>query len=442
MNVFLSGGKVLCPTRDFEPFAADIEIENGKIKALHEPGFEPIDPVIRRNCHGCHILPGFVQAHVHLAQALFRGLGEGLRLLDWLTQRVLPLEAAHDEQTLYASARFGIAELLLNGCTTLLDMGSVRHMTSIYEAARDSGIRLIGGKILMDRGEAPPALIQDTDAALDEALTLIDAWHLAEDGRIRAALAPRFLLSCTDALMRETLKTAAKRDLVWHTHVAEQVAEIDVVRAMYGRRSLELIDDWGGADARLCLAHMVHVTDSEMAMANKWRIGILHCPSANTRLGSGVCPVPRWQAEGHPVGLGSDGSACNNRLDMITEMRAAAALQDLAHEPGALSGRTLLRMATLDGARALGIDDHCGSVTVGKRADLLVMDLETVQGLSAGHPADAIVHNADGRCVRDVLVDGNVLVSEGRLTDPLAHSILPQARKAMDTLILRAGLNP
>ncbi len=391
------------------------------------------------DCAGGLVLPGFVQAHVHMAQTLFRGLGEGLELLEWLSQRILPLEAAHDADTLYASARLGLAELILGGHTALLDFGSVVHMEAIFEAARDMGIRLTSGKIMMDQGKATPApLKEDSRRALAGAEKILGIYHGKENGRLRVALTPRFLLSCSPKLLEASLKLAAEADVLWHTHIAEQIPEIRAVMKDTGKRSLELLEDLGAGEARLALAHMVHLTAKEKRILSGWRAGVLHCPRANSKLGSGVAKIPEFIESGVTVGLGSDGSACNNRLDMFEEMRAAAALQDLNAAPGALSGGRLLQMATSGGARAIGIDDVAGTLDVGKRADLIVLDTNRVASVSGAEPCDAVAHHLDARAVKLVMVDGVILAADGKLRVADEAEIVREAARAIETLKQRA----
>ena len=391
------------------------------------------------DCEGLVLIPGFVQVHVHLAQTLFRGLAEGLELLDWLSRRVLPLEAAHDPDTLYASARAGIAELLLSGTTCLLDMGTVRHSEAIFQAASEMGIRLVGGKAMMDGApDAPAPLREDRHDSLKESVRLLERFHQKAGGRLRYAFAPRFLLSCSPELMRESLELAASYDVAWHTHVAEQRAEVRAVREAFGRSSLELLDDWGAADARLCLAHMIHLSPGERDMVSTWRAGVLHCPTSNTKLGSGICKVPAFLAAGVPVGLGADGSPCNNRLDMFLEMRAAAALQNLSVGPGALPSRTLVSMATEKGAEILGLGDEIGTIEAGKRADLAVLDFNRASFVSGADVPDAIVYGSDARTVRYVMVDGRLLVADGRLLLDDEDEIGREAAGAIDILKGRA----
>lgn len=439
----LHGGTLLSGERGFEPYQADIFVHRGRIKTIgpYDKSLEEDFRALRViDCSGRLVLPGFVQAHIHLAQTLFRGLAEGMTLLDWLSSRILPLEAAHDPDTLYASARLGIAELLLSGCTTLLDMGSVHHTESIFEAASQMGIRMVSGKIMMDHGDMmPESLKQDADHALNLSIDLLDKYHDSCGGRLRYAFAPRFLLSCSDALMRETLGLARERDVLWHTHVAEQLSEVEWLRKKTGRLSLELIDEWGGADTRLALAHMVHLADKEWDIMKGWKApGILHCPRANTRLGSGSCRVVDFLTRRMAIGLGSDGSACNNRLDMFEEMRSAAALQDLKLGPGALSSSDLLSMATIGGARALGLEEEIGTLEIGKRADLIVIDPDGVSMVSGAHPADALVHNGNPGVVGLVMVDGEIRAEGGKLVRVDGSELAKEAKDAIHILTSRA----
>jgi len=427
----------LSPETGFTPDKTNLLIKNHKIANISGELHNDSENTTNIDCTGKWIIPGFVQAHVHMAQVLFRGLGEGLTLLDWLQKKVLPLEAAHDTETLYASARLGVAELLLGGNTCMLDMGSVHHMASIFKAATSLGIGMTGGKILMDTGNGvPKVLIEDGKHSLAECEKLLDKYHMSQGGRIRYAMAPRFLLSCTDALMRTSMQMAIDNDVVWHTHVAEQIAEIDFVKQQTGRESIELIESWGGGRAKLALAHMIHLSDKERDILNNLEHpGILHCPRANTRLGSGVCHLPEFIQHDFAMGIGSDGSACNNKLDMFEEMRAAAALQDLRVGPGVLTSKDLLYMATLGGARAIGMDQEIGSIEKGKRADLLVLDPQMVPFVSLASPVDTIVHTGDARMIKSVLVNGEVVVSDGVLLTGDTAEITSEAQIAIEKLV-------
>ena len=209
----------------------------------------------------------------------------------------------------------------------------------MFEALAPTGLRATVGKCLMDvRGEAPARLHQDARAGLDEAIALHRQWHGAANGRLRAALAPRFAISCSRELLEATASLSRERGLLVHTHASEQREEIDVVRASTGMDNLAYLAAVGLASPRLCAAHCVHVSDAEQALLAEHAVKVLHCPSSNLKLGSGIAPVTEMRARGISVSLGADGAACNNTLDMFQEMRLAATLQAMRSGPGALTG--------------------------------------------------------------------------------------------------------
>src|SRR5579884_3697991 len=209
--------------------AFDLAVDRfGRISGVLAPG-APIDADRTLDVSGLVVVPGLVQAHLHLCQTLFRGLAEELPLLGWLRERIWPLEAAHDPDSLRASARLGIAELLLGGTTAILDMGTVHHTQTLFEVAAETGIRYTGGKALMDTGEGvPPGLIEPTPVALRENDALADAWHEREDGRLRYAYAPRFVLTATFDLLRSISARARSNHLLVHTHASEQREETEL----------------------------------------------------------------------------------------------------------------------------------------------------------------------------------------------------------------------
>ena len=327
---------------------------------------------------GCAVLPGFVQAHVHLCQTLFRGMADDLPLLTWLRERIWPLEAAHDPASLRASADLGIAELIKGGTTTLLDMGTVHHHDAVFEALRASGLRAFSGKTMMDAGDSVPVGLRETTAAsLGESDALCARWHGSEGGRLRYAYSPRFILSCTERLFRGCVERARARGALLHTHASEHPGERDAVRAALGQDDVDALRAWGFTGPDVVIAHGVQLTPAQRRALGRDQTRVAHCPSANLKLGSGVAKVERMQRAGIVVGIGADGAPCNNNLDALTEMRLASLLAKRFGDTGALPARRVLRMATIDGATALGIADEVGSLEVGKRADVTVIDLST-----------------------------------------------------------------
>ena len=417
-----------------------VSVRDGRIAAVGDVPDQPHDTVI--DARGGYLLPGFIQTHVHLCQTLFRGFADDMPLLEWLRLRVWPMEAAHSASTLRASVQLAAAELLRTGTTSVLTMETVHDTDVVFEALAELGLRATVGKCMMDSDtEVPRRLQEQTRASIDESLALKKRWHGAANGRLRAAFAPRFAVSCSRDLLEAVASLSASEDALVHTHASENRAEVEVVRRLSGGFSnLEYLADTGLATDRLCAAHCVWVTDSEQELLAERQVKVLHCPGSNLKLGSGIAPVAEMRARGISVSLGADGAACNNRLDIFDEMRLAATLQAVRKAPGALPARDVVWMATREGARALGLDAEIGSIETGKKADLVLLDRDRPHLCPSVDPWSAIVYSARGTDVRTVLVDGDVLVHDFALTRQDAAAVTATARSAAAELARRAGL--
>lgn len=360
------------------------------------------------------VIPGLVHGHLHACQTLFRNRADGLELLDWLRLRIWPLEAAHDAQSMRASADLTFLELIKSGATALLDMGTVRHYDEVFSAARAAGIRLVGGKAMMDAGHGvPDALKEGTEDALRESVRLLETWHGADEGRLRYALAPRFVLSCSESLLRQTAELARTRGVRIHTHASENATECHIVKERTGHDNVVYFGKLGLLGPYTTLAHCVHLSDDEIRALKGSYTCVTHCPSANLKLASGFARIPELLKEGIPVALGADGAPCNNNLDLWVEMRLAALIHKPKFGPTAMSAQAVFELATLGGARALGLEDEIGSLEPGKKADLAVVALEGAHATPAGDDVVArLVHSAQSQDVRTVLVDGRVLMRE------------------------------
>ena len=416
-SLLLRGGRVVTMDATRRVLDADVLVENGRIKA--------VGPTRRADgrskpaivdCRGLVVLPGLIQAHIHLCQTLFRGLADDLSLEAWLEKRIWPLEAAHTDTSIHASAMLGAAELLLGGTTAILDMETVRHTGAAFEALESIGIRATAGKCLMDAATNPPRLRETTDKALTESSDLCERWHGAAGGRLRYCFAPRFAPSCTGPLLRAASDLAERTGTTIHTHAAETPLELDTVRRETGHDEIAYLDSVGISGPRAALAHCVWVDKDDIAVLARQRTNIVHCPSSNLKLGSGIAPIPEMLAAGCRVGIGADGAPCNNRLDAFAELRLAALIQKPRLGPDALPAGQALELATLGGARALGLEAEIGSIEVGKCADLIALDLSGPHA----QPDDAdlisrIVYSARAGDVRHVIVDGRIVVQDGEL---------------------------
>jgi cytosine/adenosine deaminase-related metal-dependent hydrolase len=385
----------------------------------------------RVNAPGLTLVPGFVQTHVHLCQTLFRGLADDLDLLDWLVLKIFPFEAAHNSSSMYASAMLGIAELIASGTTTIMDMGSIHHEEQVVRAVEETGLRACVGKTLMDTNPAYPRLSEPSDAAIRSALEQARQWHGSAEGRIRYAVAPRFVLSCTEDLLRNAWEMTEDFDgMVFHTHAAENSREMQAVRKRFGMDNVEYFESIGVLHANTCLAHCVWLNDRELDLMHERRAHVLHCPSSNLKLGSGVARVPEMLRRGISVSLGADGAPCNNSLDMFREMRHAALVQKAAHGPSVMRAQDVLGLATINGAAALGLEKEIGSIEGGKQADLVMLDLSTV-GMpcsteTAEQIASAIVYSASPVNVDSVMVAGRWLFRKREFVF-LDRASLPEA---------------
>jgi 5-methylthioadenosine/S-adenosylhomocysteine deaminase len=412
-------------------FEGSVAIDRGRIVAV-EPSATAIfdiafDDVI--DGRGCALLPGFIQTHIHLCQTLFRGAADDLELIDWLKQRVWPMEAAHTPESLYASARLGVAELIKGGTTCALTMETVNHTDSVFRAVEESGFRATVGKCMMDQGDdAPEALIEETEDSIAESLDLLERWNGQADGRIRYCFAPRFALSCTRELLERVANLSRELGVMVHTHASENRDEIAMVERATGRRNIEYLRDVGLTAPHVVLAHCVHIDDDEIEILRSTGANVAHCPSSNLKLASGVARVSEMLDRGVSVSLGADGAPCNNRLDMFTEMRTAALLQKVLRGSRALPALTALRMATTGAARALGLADQIGSVEVGKRADLQLVNLSRLHTTPLPDPISTIVYAAEASDVETVIIDGRIVMRDGELLTLNEQDVIAEAR--------------
>ena len=421
----------------------DVRVRDDRIVAVG--GRSRVPAVKTLDLRGHVLIPGIVQAHVHLCQALFRGMADDLPLLPWLAQRIWPLEGAHDPRSLRASANLGLAEMLRAGTTTILDMGTVHHHDVVFDAIAKSGMRAFSGKAMMDVGEKVPTTLRETTArSLSESHRLRERWHGVENGRLRYAYAPRFILSCSERLMREVadaVRGGAAGDALAHSHAAEHADERAAVKAMLGQDDVAALESFGLSGPRTVLAHGVQLRPAEMRRIAKLGTRFVHCPSANLKLASGIADVKAMRDAGMVVGLGADGAPCNNRMDPWTELRQAALLAKVRRgNAAALPAREALELATLEGARALGLEDEIGSIEVGKKADLVALRLDDLHHEPGGDVYGRLVYSATPADVRHVVIDGRVVVEDAELRTLDREHVISDARRQGKKVLARAGI--
>ncbi len=422
-----------------EIIAGGVLVRDGRIAAVGDVPEVRCDRIV--DAAGGYLLPGFIQTHVHLCQTLFRGSADDMPLLEWLKRRVWPMEAAHTPATLRSSVRLAAAELLLSGTTSVLTMETVHDTDVVFDTLAPIGLRAWVGKCMMDAaGDAPARLREETARSIDESLALKKRWDGAANGRLHAAFAPRFAVSCSRDLLEAVASLSAREGALVHTHASESRDEVEAVRALSGGFSnLEYLADAGLATPHLCTAHCVWITEREQEMLAERNVKVMHCPGSNLKLGSGIAPVAEMRARGICVSLGADGAACNNRLDMFEEIRLAATLQATRKAPGAVTARDAIWMATREGARTVGMEADLGSIEVGKRADLIVVDRDRPHLTPDRDPWSTLAYAARGSDVRITMVDGEALVDNFTLAQLDAHEITAAARVAAAELASRVG---
>ncbi|HGY54625.1 MAG TPA: 5'-deoxyadenosine deaminase [Caldithrix abyssi] len=432
-RILIKNGLVVTMNRRLEVVQADILIDGRHIKKIAPDIEESAAEVF--DATGYIITPGFIQTHVHLCQALFRNLADDLSLLDWLEKKIWPYEGRHTPETLRLSARLGLAELIRSGTTTIMDMGTVHHQQVIFEELAASGIRAFAGKTMMDYGELPTSLKENTRESLDTSVMLLKEWHNYDEGRLRYAFAPRFALSCSDDLLVETGWLAREYDTVYHTHASENKDEVELVRQRFGVNNVMLFEKLGLAGSNLCLAHCIWTDEEERALLKEKNIKVLHCPSANLKLGSGVAPVPDYLQRGITVSLGADGAPCNNHLDAFNEMRLAALIQKPLHGPQSMTAEQVFNMATLGGAATLGIENETGSLEENKLADMIFIKDYQVHSIPYENVFSKLVYSAHSGDVQHVMVNGRWLMRDRQILFLDEQKLVHEVQKTIPEIL-------
>ena len=444
MKIFIKNAEIITGNRQGQILTGDVLVEDSRIVAVGTVGEvegQIADKVI--DATGKTLIPGFVQTHLHLCQTLFRGQADDLELMDWLRRRIWPLEASHDAESVYYSALLGIGELIESGTTALVDMETVGHTESAFQALSESGIRAMSGKVMMDHGDQVPLGLQEQSvASVEQSLALLERWHGHDGGRLQYAFCPRFVVSCTEELLTRVRDLSAHYDVMVHTHASENLDEIAIVEAERGRRNVAYLDHIGLANERLILAHSIWLDDDERRILAERGVKVTHCPSSNLKLASGIADVPGLLAEGVTVGLGADGAACSNNLDMFAEMRLAAFMQKIQRQDStAMPARAVFEMATMGGARVMRLENEIGSIETGKLADLVLLDLNQLHAYPSRQvdPISRLVYSASKRDVETVLINGRIVMENHRLLTIDRSAVLRNSNEAIERVMSRAG---
>ncbi len=390
-----------------------LAIEDGRIIDLLPTGLakQKYQGMITENLENHALLPGLINCHTHAAMTLMRGIADDLPLMDWLQNHIWPLEQKWmGEAFVKDGTDLAIAEMIRGGTTCFNDMYFFPDIIS--QQAVQHGIRASVGLIVID---FPSVWAQNGAEYIAKGLALHD--QLRHSDLCSTAFAPHAPYTVSDESLQKIRILADELELPIHIHVHETLHEIEQSQALTGQRPLQRLHELGLLNPLLIAVHMTQLSDDEISLFAESGAHIVHCPESNLKLASGFCPVAKCLAAGINVALGTDGAASNNDLDMFGEMRTAALLgKAVAGDASAIPAMTALRMATINGARALGLDSFCGSLSIGKAADVIAIDLAPLETQPLYCPVSQIVYAASRQQVTDVWVAGKRLLKQRQLT--------------------------
>lgn len=402
------------------------------------------------NAKGMVILPGLIDTHVHLAQALIRGCADDASLIDWLRNFVWPLQGNFDAEDGKASAELCMLEMIKSGTTTFLEslLHSRYGFDGIAESLERSGMRGILSKTVMGlpgygnkETIMHPGMIEDAETCLREVKAYFKRWNGAANGRIRVWYGVRSLGGCTPELYKAIAKGAETLGTGVTMHLSEVQEDADYAQKQFGKMPAEFMDSVGMVGSNVVFAHGVWLTDRERQLLATRGASVAHCPSSNMKLASGIAKVPEMIRAGVNVSLGCDGGPSNNCYDMIREMKTASLLQKARLlDPLVMDAETVLEMATINGAKALGLEREIGTVEVGKKADLIILGLDKPHLTPSFDPVSHLVYAAEGTDVHTVMIDGKIVMEnrEPRTLDE--KRILENANRRAERLLQRTGI--
>lgn len=404
MTTLIKNALVIPMTEREKTQEASILIQDGIIRGIGS-GYTEADEII--DASGMIAMPSFINAHTHLAMVLMRNYKDTAEnLQDWLSE-IFPIEDKLQDDDIYWASLLGAAELIDSGCTAFADM--YFYAWNTVRAARKAGIRGIIGQTLFGDGNETRKRLKETVPIIDEAIDGSDMFRLDA--------APHSIYTCTAETYEEAARWTAERGVMLHTHLSETQKEVMDAEREFGKRPAEYLEGLGVLSVPCYLAHAVHISEAEMdILSSHERLSVVHCPSSNMKLASGVAPIREYRERGINAALGTDGASSNNNLSMVKEMNAAAMLATVSTlTPSAARPYDILEMATIRGARALGLDDRIGTIEAGKDADIVLINANDVNMTPMNDPFSAIIFSADRKNIDTVFCRGRKLKEKGQL---------------------------
>lgn len=447
MELAITGGTVITMDpgrRIFDP--GYILVRDGAIAGVGPAAQLPPGVARALDASGKVVLPGFINTHTHLFQTLLKGPGDDRQLEEWFRSVVGPASCELTEEDCYRAAVVGCLEAIRSGTTTVKDFMYThprpRLSDAVIRGMVDTGVRGVFVRGYIDYGEAygvPRPLIQPLDEILGDGERVVKRYHGAENSRIQVRFGPCMIWSCTTEGLQATQRLADDLGVGLTMHIAETPFSVSNAMERFGVGDLAILERIGFLDSPTLAVHCVHLTERDLRILKARGVAVSHNPTSNMYLASGVAPVPQMLLAGIPVGLATDGPASNNNQNMIQALKFGALLHKVhTLDPTAITAEQTLEMATIGAARALGIDDRVGSLEAGKRADVVILDLRTVFAAPVHHPVSSLVYAAIGSEVETVVIDGRIVMEDGRILTVPEEEALRNAQRASEELLERA----
>jgi 5-methylthioadenosine/S-adenosylhomocysteine deaminase len=422
MSILIKNAFILTMTeKELTPIKGDILIEGQNIKAIGKLSLEEETAAEIIDANGMVAMPGLINCHNHAAMSILRGFSEDLRLMEWLQQKMWPAEARLSENDVYLGTMLSVIEMIKSGTTTFADM--YIFTDSVAKAVQDSGIRASLTRGLIDMGE-------NKDKRLDEAKRLIENWNGKAGGRITTMIGPHGPHTCPPDYLKKTLELADRYRVPVHIHLAETTEEVEMIRKRYDQTPVEYLKEVGLFDYHVVLAHSVHLTTGDIELLHGIKGGISHNPVSNLKLGCGIAPIADYLNAGLTVALGTDGPGSATTLDMFEEIKAAAWMQKVrTYDPTALNAAQVLRMATSEGSKVLALDDQIGTLEVGKKADIILVDCNSAHLRPHTDLTALLAYSANGGDVHTTIVNGEILMRNRKLTKLDEQSLIQEVEE-------------
>jgi 5-methylthioadenosine/S-adenosylhomocysteine deaminase len=427
-NTILIKNALILNPNNFEEKRQSVLIKDDLISEIADEIDESnADKII--DASGKILLPGFVNTHTHLSMTLFRGLADDLSLDSWLNDHIWPMEANLNGDYCYIGALLGAVELIKSGTTTFSDM--YFYMEDVARAVDEAGIRAVLSYGMIDFGDA-----EKREAEIKENLQLFENCDGMADGRIKVFFGPHSPYTASDELLIKVRELAYKYNMGIHIHVSETQKEIDDVSQEKGLRPFEYLDKIGFLGPDVVAAHCVWLSDEEIEIIKKHGVKVSHNPCSNMKLASGISPVSKLIENDICVSIGTDGASSNNNLDLIEELKTASLLQKVSTlDPNVVNSHEAIAMGTIKGAEALGLSDEIGSIEVGKKADIILIDTNSANMVPDSSTLTSnIIYSANGSNVDTTICNGKILMENKKLTVLDEQEIYEKARKAIKNL--------